>query len=113
MLVSVQRLQHQNKSLTCVRKGWVYTQMLEEGTSALARLHDYEKEVSILQMLLSQNIYRLGKRGAWYDRLALVQMNHLRNGNRRIHLKVALETCIKAIRDPKVHLSEYTYLWIL
>jgi hypothetical protein len=35
-----------------------------------------------------------------------VQMNHLRSGNRRIHLKAALETCIKAIRDPKVHLGK-------
>jgi Fanconi-associated nuclease 1 len=84
--------------------------MVEEGTSVLARLHDYNKEVSILKVLLDQNIYRLGKRGAWYDRLALVQMNHLRDGNRRIHFKAALETCVKAIRDPKVHLSEYNCL---
>ncbi|CAO3681164.1 unnamed protein product [Umbelopsis ramanniana] len=84
--------------------GWVYTHMIEDGAELLGRLHEYEKEVLILKTLLDQNVYRLGKRGAWFDRLALVQMNHLRNGNRRIHLKAALETCIKAIRDPKVHL---------
>ncbi|KAI9287445.1 VRR-NUC domain-containing protein [Umbelopsis sp. AD052] len=84
--------------------GWVYTHMIEDGAEVLGRLHEYEKEVLILKTLLDQNVYRLGKRGAWFDRLALVQMNHLRSGNRRIHLKAALETCTKAIRDPKVHL---------
>ena len=87
--------------------GWVYTHMIEDGAELLGRLHEYEKEVLILKTLLDQNVYRLGKRGAWYDRLALVQMNHLRSGNRRIHLKAALETCTKAIRDPKVHLGKY------
>ncbi|KAG2183177.1 hypothetical protein INT43_006172 [Umbelopsis isabellina] len=84
--------------------GWVYTHMIEDGAGALGKLKQYEKEAMILKMLLEQNIYRLGKRGAWYDRLALIQMYHFRTGKRRLHQKAALETCIKAIRDPKVHL---------
>lgn len=84
--------------------------MIEDGAGALGKLKQYEKEAMILKMLLDQNVYRLGKRGAWYDRLALIQMFHFRTGKRRLHQKAALETCIKAIRDPKVHLSEYVML---
>ncbi|KAI8384136.1 hypothetical protein BD560DRAFT_431379 [Blakeslea trispora] len=83
--------------------GWIYTRLLDHGTELLAKLHEYELEALMLRKLLNQSIYRLGKRGKWYDRLALVQANYLGKNQGRIHKKTALQTCIDAIHDPRVH----------
>ncbi|KAI8357877.1 VRR-NUC domain-containing protein [Choanephora cucurbitarum] len=83
--------------------GWIYTRLLDHGTELLAKLHEYELEALILQKLLGQHMYRLGKRGKWYDRLALVQANYLNKDQGRAQKKAALQTCIDAIHDPRVH----------
>ncbi|KAG1207403.1 hypothetical protein G6F68_007571 [Rhizopus microsporus] len=86
--------------------GWIYTRLLDRGTEILARLHEYELESLILHKLLSQRVYRLGKRGKWYERLALVQMNYLERKDAKVmreQKKCALQTCIDALHDPLVH----------
>ncbi|CAO3697136.1 unnamed protein product [Rhizopus stolonifer] len=86
--------------------GWVYTRLLDRGTEILARLHEYQMESLILKKLLSQCIYRLGKRGKWYERLALIEMNYLEKSNpKKIRelKKCALKTCIDALHDTTVH----------
>ncbi|CAO3625770.1 unnamed protein product [Cunninghamella echinulata] len=83
--------------------GWIYTHMIEHGTKALAKLQEYSLEAVILQKLIDQQIYRMGKRGKWYDRLALVQANYLKDIPERKRKKMALQTCIKGIQDPRVH----------
>lgn len=85
--------------------GHVYTHLIEHGTQVLAKLHEFELEAIVLKKLLDQRIYRLGKRGKWYDRLALVQMTHLRSKSERERKKEALATCVHAIQDPRVHQS--------
>lgn len=85
--------------------GWIYTHMIEHGTKALAKLQEYSLEAVILQKLIDQQIYRMGKRGKWYDRLALVQANYLKDIPERKRKKMALQTCIKGIQDPRVHQS--------
>lgn len=79
--------------------------MIEHGTEILAKLHEHVLEATILRKLLDQRVYRLGKRGAWYDRLALVETNHLQDKSEREMKKQALSTCVKAIQDPRVHQS--------
>ncbi|KAK4511600.1 uncharacterized protein ATC70_012816 [Mucor velutinosus] len=83
--------------------GWIYTRLMDHGTELLAKMHEYELEVLILQKLLAQRLYRLGKRGKWYDRLALVQTIHIKSDNTRLQKKAALQTCIDAIHDNRVH----------
>ncbi|KAI9487205.1 MAG: hypothetical protein EXX96DRAFT_605196 [Benjaminiella poitrasii] len=83
--------------------GWVYTRLLDHGTDVLAKLLEYELEALILQKLLDQHMYRLGKRGKWYDRLALIQSIYLNKSQPRVQKKIALKTCIDAIQDPRVH----------
>ncbi|KAL7334981.1 hypothetical protein PS15p_200529 [Mucor circinelloides] len=83
--------------------GWIYTRLMDHGTELLAKMHEYDLEVLILQKLLDQYLYRLGKRGKWYSRLALVQMTHIKSNNPRLQKKVALQTCINAIHDNRVH----------
>jgi Fanconi-associated nuclease 1 len=86
--------------------GWVYTRLIDHGTEILAKLHEYELEALILQKLLNQQIYRLGRRGKWYERLALVQTLYLNKDQPRLQKKAALKTCIDAIHDPRVHQSK-------
>lgn len=86
--------------------GWIYTRLLDHGTTLLAKMHEYELESVILQKLISQNFYRLGKRGKWYQRLALVQSKYLNKDQVRTQKKLALQTCIDAIHDPRVHQSK-------
>lgn len=67
-------------------------------------------ESLILHKLLSQRVYRLGKRGKWYERLALIQMNYLEKNDAkavRDQKKCALQTCIDALHDTTVHQSNY------
>ncbi|KAI9248276.1 hypothetical protein BDA99DRAFT_232249 [Phascolomyces articulosus] len=77
----------------------VYTRLLDHGTQVLAKLHEYDLEAIMLRKLLAQKVYRLAKRGCWYDRLALVQSKK----QDRKAKKEALATCIKGIQDPTVH----------
>lgn len=89
--------------------GWIYTRLLDHGTELLGKMHEYDLEVLILQKLLNQNLYRLGKRGKWYDRMALVQTLHIKSDPPRLQKKVALQTCINAIHDSRVHQSKCIY----
>lgn len=90
--------------------GWIYTRLLDHGTTLLAKMHEYELEALILQKLIDQKFYRLGKRGKWYQRLALVQSKYLNKDQVRAQKKLALKTCVNAIHDPKVHQSKvYMY----
>ncbi|KAI8984563.1 VRR-NUC domain-containing protein [Mycotypha africana] len=83
--------------------GWIYTRLVDHGTQILAKLHEYDLEALILKKLLSQRMYRIGKRGKWYDRLALIQTHYLNKENFRLQKKTALKTCIDAIHDNQVH----------
>jgi Fanconi-associated nuclease 1 len=87
--------------------GWIYTRLIDHGTEILAKLHEYELEALLLQKLLNQRVYRLGKRGKWYERLALVQTLYLNKDQTRQQKKIALKTCVDAIHDPRVHQSKY------
>jgi Fanconi-associated nuclease 1 len=86
--------------------GWIYTRLLDHGTEILGKLHEYNLEALILNKLIDQKFYRLGKRGKWYDRLALVQSKYLNKDQARIQKKLAFKTCIDAIHDPRVHQSK-------
>ncbi|KAJ7782652.1 VRR-NUC domain-containing protein [Mycena metata] len=57
--------------------GYVYTRILRKCAGALATLHEFAREKELLDMLLGQRFWRLGSRGGWYERRALIQMTHL------------------------------------
>ena len=87
--------------------GWIYTRLIDRGTEILRKLNEYDLEAIILQKLIDQKLYRLGKRGKWYERLALVQSNYLNKDQVRLQKKCALKTCIDAIHNPRVHTSKW------
>ncbi|OZJ07000.1 hypothetical protein BZG36_00039 [Bifiguratus adelaidae] len=81
--------------------GWIYTHIIEHACALLGRLHDHDHERWILDQLLAQKKYRVGKRGAWYDRLALLWGFHVGG---RAGKKKALEVCVKGVEEVGMHL---------
>lgn len=87
--------------------GWPLTRIVYKATAVLARFHLHKREAEVLNQLLGQRIFRRGRRGDWYDRLALItaqypsstQTNEVRKAKR-----AALSISIQGIQDPDTHL---------
>ncbi|OCF42115.1 fanconi-associated nuclease 1 [Kwoniella heveanensis CBS 569] len=88
------------------RTGHVLTRIVYKGATALGILHEYDAECMVLQALLKQRRWRRSKRGAWYDRLALVLMNHYNDSpeQKEEKLREAVQVCIDALLDEDTHL---------
>ncbi|PWN29886.1 hypothetical protein BDZ90DRAFT_272584 [Jaminaea rosea] len=52
--------------------GWPQTRIVYKGCTVLARFKLHDREAEVLRALLAQRHFRRGKRGEWYDRLALI-----------------------------------------
>lgn len=78
--------------------------------------NDHPREIAILRALLNQTAFRRGKRGAWYDRLALVLGHYpsqlelaapdleAKDQLKHARLEDALEVCFRGLDDPLTHL---------
>nr|ODN96652.1 hypothetical protein L204_03361 [Cryptococcus depauperatus CBS 7855] len=90
--------------------GHVLTRIVYKGAEALGVLHEYDMECTVLRALLKQKRWRKGKRGAWYDRLALVLMTHYKNSpclsirEKEEKLREATQVCIDGLLDDDTHL---------
>jgi fanconi-associated nuclease 1 len=93
---------------------WVYARIIHKATSVFGKLRMYQREHQILCELLKQKLFHHARRGAWYQRKALIEEHYLahlcendgRNEEAQVrHWKrTALRTCEEGIRDPLVHL---------
>ncbi|MBW0528897.1 hypothetical protein O181_068612 [Austropuccinia psidii MF-1] len=88
--------------------GWPLTRIVYKASGIYSQLKEYNREVQVLEALLQQTHFRRGKRGQWYDRLALVLMRHLSHSttdpeNREHHLMSAAYTCTQGLKDPDTH----------
>ncbi|KAJ2708688.1 hypothetical protein H4R19_004628, partial [Coemansia spiralis] len=93
--------------------GYALARLVERGAKFAANLKRYEDERDILESLLSQTTYRVGRRGDWYERLALLHTAHLRpkraRGDARSMdlvaqaLGQARAVCIRALDDKHVN----------
>ncbi|WVQ97668.1 hypothetical protein IAU59_004782 [Kwoniella sp. CBS 9459] len=88
------------------KTGHVLTRIVYKGATALGILHEYDSECMVLQALLKQRRWRRSKRGAWYDRLALVLMNHYNETpeQKGEKMREAVQVCIDALLDEDTHL---------
>jgi Fanconi-associated nuclease 1 len=77
---------------------------MEHGCELLGRLRRYEEESVVLRKLLDQRSFRLGSRGNWYERLALIHERYLKNKPK------ALAICIEGIEDPHVWMGMLYYV---
>ncbi|CDZ97246.1 Uncharacterized conserved protein [Phaffia rhodozyma] len=84
--------------------GHVLTRIIAKGANALGVLHDYDTECRVLKALLDQKVWRRGKRGAWYERLALVLMTHYKGDQELDKKEQALDVCLDGLEDEDTHL---------
>ncbi|SPO26486.1 uncharacterized protein UTRI_04075 [Ustilago trichophora] len=82
--------------------GWVLTRVVYKGATVLARFKLREREKEVLQALLNQKVFRRGRRGEWYDRLALITA--LYSEDQRKGKREALRISVKGMQDPDTHL---------
>lgn len=99
-----------------------YTRIAHKATEALGRLHRYQDEYDLLNELLSQQLFHLSRRGAWYKRKALIEERYMweldepsatglsevqKNLRKKRWRQVALSTCETALQDPNCHLIHH------
>jgi fanconi-associated nuclease 1 len=92
---------------------WVYTRIIHKGLDPLGRFKEYKREHEILTELLGQKLFHTARRGAWYQRKALLEEHYLwsllPNGGRseeaqkKVWKRIALETCEAGLQDPGCH----------
>lgn len=85
-----------------------FTRIVSKGAEIQAYFKNYEAETELLAALLRQTHFRRGKRGAWYDRLALVMMTHLASGSGSEEAKLkyremAYTLCEEGLQDQYTH----------
>jgi fanconi-associated nuclease 1 len=93
---------------------WVYTRIIHKATTVFAKLKMFKKEHDVLSELLRQKLFHHARRGAWYQRKALIEEHYMANlaenegrnddTQTRFWKRIALATCEEGIRDPLVHL---------
>ncbi|KIO34751.1 hypothetical protein M407DRAFT_16703 [Tulasnella calospora MUT 4182] len=83
-------------------EGHVLTRVVYKAAYACGVLKRHYEEEQIIRTLLSQRRWRKGRRGAWYDRLALILMNYKDKDN--ASLEEALQLVKEGLEDPDTHL---------
>lgn len=93
---------------------WVYTRIVHKGTAVLGRFKEHKREHEMLTELLDQHLFHAARRGAWYQRKALLEEHYIwaltpdtgRTGEaQKKHWKrIALMTCEDGLQDRDCHL---------
>lgn len=90
--------------------GWPQTRVVYKGCTILARFKLHSREEEVLRALLAQRYFRRGKRGEWYDRLALITAIYSYPDNKAKGKTEALKIAIAGIEDPDTHLIYHDQL---
>ena len=93
---------------------WVYTRIVHKGTYVLGRFKEHEREHQMLTELLDQRLFHAARRGAWYQRKALLEEHYMwalksyegrsEDGQKKHWKKIALQTCDDGLQDRECHL---------
>ncbi|KAK0392774.1 hypothetical protein NLU13_2269 [Sarocladium strictum] len=91
-----------------------YTRIIHKALYVFGRSKEHGREHAILEELLEQRLFHLARRGAWYQRKALLEEHYMPVLNtqqpselelQKKHWKrVAVQTCETALQDPDCHL---------
>jgi len=84
--------------------GHVLTRIVQKGADALGTLKDYDRELEVLEALLSQRRWRRGRRGKWYERRALVLTRYCDKTSE--NLRCAMRGLLDSLNDQDTHLGE-------
>lgn len=93
---------------------WVYTRIVHKGLYALGRFKDHRREHELLIELLDQRLFHAARRGAWYQRKALLEEHYMwsllpseassDDARKREWKRRALRTCEQGLEDLDCHL---------
>ncbi|KAF2013425.1 hypothetical protein BU24DRAFT_424425 [Aaosphaeria arxii CBS 175.79] len=93
---------------------WVYTRILHKANSVLARRKEHKHEHERHAELLEQRLFHHARRGAWYQRKALLEEHYMaalspnegrsEDAQTKHWKRVALKTCEDGLQDPLVHI---------
>lgn len=93
----------------------VLTRIAHYASYCHGRLHQYAEEHALLEELLDQRLFHLARRGAWYQRKALLEERYMavakpnpgypdKGQQQKYWLHKALETCELALQDRDCHI---------
>lgn len=93
---------------------WVYTRIVHKGTAVLGRFKEHEREHQMLSELLGQQLFHAARRGAWYQRKALLEEHYMwalkpgggrpEEAQKKHWKRIALQTCEDGLQDRNCHL---------
>lgn len=93
---------------------WVYTRIVHKGTYVLGRFKEHKREHQMLTELLAQHLFHAARRGAWYQRKALLEEHYMwalepnegrsEAEQKKYWKRIALQTCEDGLQDRDCHL---------
>ena len=93
---------------------WVYSRIVHKGAYVLGRFREHEREHQILTELLDQQLFHAARRGAWYQRKALLEEHYMwalkpndgrsEESQKKLWKRIALQTCEDGLRDKNCHI---------
>lgn len=92
-----------------------YTRIIHKALGILARRKEHGREHTLLTELLDQRLFHVARRGAWYQRKALLEEHYIptldetapsrdSEQQKKHWARVAVETCEAGLQDPDCHL---------
>ena len=92
-----------------------YTRIIHKTLAIFAKRKDHAEEHRLLTQLLDQKLFHLARRGAWYQRKALLEEHYMPaldkdpvskdlEQQKKHWKRVAVETCETGLQDPDCHL---------
>jgi len=93
---------------------WVYTRIVHKGTYVLGRFKMHFREHAVLSELLNQQLFHAARRGAWYQRKALLEEHYMYvlhppegisdpEKQKRHWKRISLQTCEQGLQDRNCH----------
>ncbi|MCJ1306387.1 hypothetical protein MMC25_000029 [Agyrium rufum] len=92
---------------------WVYTRIIHKGLYPLGRFKERKREHDLLSELLCQRLFHSARRGAWYQRKALLEEHYMwaihpddtksEESQKKHWKRIALKTCEEALQDQDCH----------
>ncbi|KAI9813052.1 MAG: hypothetical protein M1827_004272 [Pycnora praestabilis] len=93
---------------------WVYTRIIHKGSFVLGRFKRHKREHEMLTELLDQHLFHAARRGAWYQRKALLEEHYMAaiespgkrdaEAQKKHWKRIALQTCEAGLQDRECHL---------
>ncbi|CAE6399184.1 unnamed protein product [Rhizoctonia solani] len=94
---------HRERGLERFEEGYLLTRLAYKAADCFGALKQYDLEAKLLEALLRQTRWRRGKRGHWYDRLALIYTRYMGGGD--ANLRQAREYLLTALQDDLVSIG--------